>query len=346
MTGQRVMVARPGGWDRLQLERFEPREPGIGEVRVRVRAAGVNYADCIARMGLYASAREYEGYPLCVGFEVAGEVESVGTGVDDVEFGANVIAVTRFGGYATHVVVQRSQVFALPAGWSLEQGAAFPAVFMTAWWALYELANLRTGQTILVHSAAGGVGSAVLALAKIAGCETVGVVGSAAKIGTPKSLGATHVVVRDSSRAWVRTSRALYPRGFDVVLDANGADTLRGSYALLAAPGKLVVYGFASMMSRGTDKPSWLRLATSWLRTPRFDPLRMTNDNKSVLAFNLSYLFEEQSALARAMDDLLGHATSGALMPPQVTTFPLERAADAHRALESGTTTGKLVLTC
>ena len=340
------MVTRPGGWERLRVERFEPREPGIGEFRVRARAAGVNYADCIARMGLYASAREYEGYPLCVGFEVAGEVEAVGTGVDDVQVGDQVIAVTRFGGYATHVVVQRSQVFALPRGWSLEQGAAFPAVFMTAWWALYELANLRAGQTILVHSAAGGVGSAVLALAKITGCETVGVVGSANKIEIAREMGATHVVVRDRTRGWARACRTLCPRGFDVVLDANGADTLRDSYELLAAPGKLVVYGFASMMSRGKDRPSWLRLAATWLRTPRFDPLRMTNDNKSVLAFNLSYLFEEQSALRRAMDELLGHAACGALAPPSVTTFPLQRAADAHRALESGSTTGKLVLRC
>ncbi len=340
--GERVIISRPGGRDRLRVERFAPRAPGAGEVRVRARACGVNYADCIARMGLYASAYTYEGYPLCPGFEAAGEVEALGSGVNDLELGARVIAVTRFGGYATHVVLPRSQIFALPRAWSFEQGAAFPAVAMTAWWALHELANVREGRRVLVHSAAGGVGAAVLAQARAAGCECVGVVGTRAKIDVARALGATHVIVRE--RGWETAARERAPRGYDVVLDANGADTLRASYRLLGAPGKLVVYGFASMMQRGADRPSWPRLAWSWLRTPRFDPLRLTNDNKSVLAFNLSYLFEQQDALARAMGALLAQVARGELGPPPITTFPLARAADAHAAIESGTTTGKLVL--
>ncbi len=134
------------------------------------------------------------------------------------------------------------------------------------------------------------------------------------------------------------------PGGYDAIFDANGVSTLRGSYAHLARPGRLVVYGFHSMLPRERGRPRWTKLAIDWLRTPRFDPLDMTNTNRSVLAFNLSYLFERGELLADAMRDLLGWVASGELGPPATTTYPFDRVADAQRAIESGTTTGKLVL--
>lgn len=327
----------------LEVERFTPPAPGRGEVRIAVRAAGVNYADAIARMGLYEPAWRYAGWPLTPGFEVAGEIEALGEGVTDLSLGDRVLAVTRFGGYASHLVAPRERVFALPERLSFEEGAGLPAVWLTAWWALFELAHVRAGQRILVHSAAGGVGGALLSLAKDAGVEAVGVVGRSDKVETARRLGASHVLVR-TERHWWKQAERIAPRGYDVILDASGPDTLRESYAHLASPGKLVVYGFHSMLSKTSGRPSPLRLLFGWLRTPRFDPLRMTSENRSVLAFNLAHLVEATSELHRAMGDLLERMAAGRIAPLPTRAYPLERAGEAHRAIESGTTVGKLVL--
>lgn len=341
---RRVVVHGPGGWDELRVETHPDLTAEAGEVLVEVAACGVNYADCIVRMGLYESAKEYVGWPITPGFEFAGRVKTLGEGVDDLAVGDEVFGVTRFGGYASEVAVPRDQVFRRPATLSSEQAATLPAVHMTAWYALFELAHPRPGATLLVHSAAGGVGSALVQLGRIAGARVVGVVGRSHKVATARSLGAEVVIDKSSQSLWGEAERAA-PEGYDVVLDANGVETLRQSYEHLAPGGKLVVYGFHSMMRRGKDRPSWPKLAIDWLRTPRFNPLQLTNDNKSVLAFNLSYLFDRTDMLAEAMGQLLGWVEAGRLTPPPVETFPFARVADAHRAIESGETVGKLALT-
>ena len=179
---QKVVIHRPGGYDRLCIERHPDLSPGPGEVLVEVEAIGVNYADCVTRMGLYASAKHYVGFPITPGFEVAGRVAALGRGVSDLQAGAEVMAVTRFNGYASQVVVKRAQVFARPAGLSVPQAAGFAAVFLTAWFGLFELAHPRPGDRLLVHSAAGGVGGALVQLGRIAGCKVVGVVGASHKV--------------------------------------------------------------------------------------------------------------------------------------------------------------------
>ena len=330
---RRVLIPSAGGYEKLTFVDAPDPVPGPDEELVRVEAIGVNYADCIVRMGLYASAKEYVGWPITPGFEVAGTTPD----------GRRVLALTRFGGYATHVVVPKHQVFPIPDGFSMAEAAAFPAVNLTAYHALFELCRLRPGMSLLVHSAGGGVGSALVALGKIAECRVVGVVGSASKVEHVKALGADHVIDKSSQDLWREAERHA-PRGYDVVLDANGVETLRASFGHLAPTGRLVVYGFATMMSRGKDRPSWPKLAVDWLRTPRFDPLTMTNENKSVMAFNLSYLFDRPDILAESMQALTTWVEQGKLTAPRVQTFAMDRVADAHRALESGKTVGKLVL--
>ena len=336
-------MRRAGGWDRLALEDAPDPRPGDGEVVVRTEAAGVNFADVIVRMGLYESARKYVGWPITPGFEVAGTVAAVGAGVIDVATGARVIAVTRFGGYATHVTVPRDQVFPAPRRFTASEAAAFPAVFLTAWYALFELAAAKPGMKLLVHSAAGGVGGALCQLARVAGCTAVGVVGSEAKVPAARAAGAHAVIDKSREDLW-RIARRHAPEGYDAIFDANGVETLGASYQHLASPGRLVVYGFATMLPRGRGRPSWPKLAADWLRTPRFNPLRMTNENRSVMGFNLSYLFERKAALIPSVEQLLAWADEGRVAPPPVTEYPLDDVAAAHRALESGATTGKLVL--
>jgi len=358
---KRVTIAGPGGYDRLELETVPDLAPRPGEVSVRTDAVGVNFADSIIRMGLYESAKKYVGWPITPGFEFSGIVDAVGSKDSRWKVGDEVFGVTRFGGYATQVVVPEHQLFAQPQKWSKYESAAFPAVFLTAYYALVDLANVRKGQTILVHSAAGGVGTALLQLARVLGLRAVGVVGSSKKVQTARELGAAAVIDKSTQDLW-REAKAFAPNGYDVVLDANGLETLGKSYDHLASPGKLVVYGFHSMFRKagasqggegknllrrlwGDGRPDYLKLAADFLRTPRFNPLDLTNLNRSILAFNLSYLFDNTEFLAEAMVRMLSWVERGDLIPPTVTTFRLEDVADAHRAIESGTTVGKLVLT-
>lgn len=330
-----VLVSSAGGYVQLRVVEAPDPVAAEGEEVVRVEAIGVNYADCIVRMGLYASAKTYVGWPITPGFEVAGTTKD----------GARVIALTRFGGYATHVAVPKRQLFAIPKGFSMAEAAAFPAVNLTAYYALFELCRLRPGMSLLVHSAAGGVGSSLVQLGKIAGCRVAGVVGGAHKVDHVRGLGADLVIDKSTADLW-REAERFAPKGYDVVLDANGVETLSASFRHLAPTGRLVVYGFATMLprGRGEGRPRWTKLALDWLRTPRFDPLTMTNENKSVMAFNLSYLFDRPELMAEGMHALTSWAEEGKLSAPHTETFPMDRVADAHRAIESGKTVGKLVL--
>jgi synaptic vesicle membrane protein VAT-1 len=340
---KKVVVERPGSYERLRIVEFETPAPDSDEVLIEVHGIGVNYADCIVRMGLYKSARDFVGWPITPGFEVSGVVLAVGRSVKSIAVGDEVLGLTRFDGYSSHLVVPEHQVFARPRAFSMEETAAFPAVFLTASFALLELGNPRPGQSMLVHSAAGGVGAALVQLGKIQGCHVVGVVGASHKVEYVKSLGADEVIDKSTQDLWMEASRSC-PEGFSMIFDANGVETLRSSYEHLRAPGRLIVYGFHTMMPRKGGRPKWLRLIWGWLRTPRFNPLEMTSANKSVLAFNLSYLFEEEGLLREHMSKLLKWIEEGRIKPAVVTTFDLENVAQAHRALESGQTIGKLVL--
>jgi NADPH:quinone reductase-like Zn-dependent oxidoreductase len=343
---KKVVIHKPGGYRQLVVEEHPDPQPADDEVLIDVHAAGVNYADCVTRMGLYASARKYAGYPLTPGFEAAGTVRATGRHIHDLEPGTAVFVVSRFGAYATQLAVTRRQVFRLPDQLTLEEAAGLPAAALTAWFALFELAHPHRGDTLLIHSAAGGVGSMLVQMGKLAGCHVTGVVGAAHKIDSVLALGADAVIDKSGQDLWAQAS-LLAPGGFDVVLDANGVTTLRNSYAHLAPVGKLVVYGFHGMLKTRDGVPDRLRLARDYLRTPRFSPFDLTTRNRSVLGFNLSYLFDRQDILQRGMEQILGWIASGKLRLPTIKHYRLDAVADAHRDLESGQTTGKLVLlTC
>lgn len=340
---RKIVIDAAGSYDKLRLKSSGPATPKADEVQIDVEAIGVNYADVVVRMGLYASARELVGWPITPGFEVAGVVRAVGSAVTEFAPGDRVFAVTFFGGYASRVEVPKHQVFALPEKMSFVDGAAFPVVYLTAHFALHFLAHPRRGDRVLVHSAAGGVGGALVQLARLAGAEVTGVVGSSHKVETAKALGCDHVIDKSKEDLWQR-AESISSRGFDVVLDANGVETLKKSYDHLRPAGKLVVYGFATMMPKTGGRPNYLKLGLDYLRTPRFNPLDLTNASKSVMAFNLSYLFDRTDVLDESMKALVPSLAEGSITPPSTTTYPLDEVARAHADIESGKTVGKLVL--
>lgn len=339
---KKIVIHRPGGFGRLKLEEHPDREPGPGEVRVSTRAVGVNFADCVVRMGLYKSAREFVGWPITPGFEFSGQVSAVGSGVTQFELGESVFGVTRFGGYATEVVVPAGYLFRTPSQLTLLQSGGFLTVFLTAWYAVFELGRLRPGDKVMVHSAAGGVGSAICQLARAAGAEVLGIVGSKAKIEAALEAGADRVVDKRSEDLWSQAGK-FAAHGFQAIFDPNGPETLSRSYQHLAPMGRLIIYGFHTILNhRGSPNP--FKLLIGYLRTPRFDPFQMVDQNVTISAFNLSYLFDHSALLGAVVQDLKNRLLAGSIRPLSTLSIPLERAADAHRALQSGTTSGKLVL--
>lgn len=339
----KIVIPKPGGYDRLQYREVPDVQPQAGEICIAVAASGVNYADCAVRWGLYESAKRFVGYPITPGFEVAGTIAALGADVTGWQVGDPVFAVSFFGGYATRLCVPAHQVWRLPAGWRMDQAAGFPAVFFTAYHALYQQMRLKPGMKILVHSAAGGVGTALLQLGKVAGCEMTGVVGSSHKVETARAAGADHVIDKSTQDLWPEAER-IAPEGFDVVLDANGYATLRESWAHVRPTGKLVIYGFHTMLPKSGGRLNWPKLVWGWLKTPRFNPIDLPNQNKSIVSFNLSFLFNRRDLLEEGMADMLRWIGEGKLTPPVTRIFPLAQAAEAHKAIESGQSVGKLIL--
>jgi len=338
----RIRIDKPGGYEALRLEQCPDPQPGPGQVRIAVEACGVNYADGIIRMGLYASAKELHGYPITPGFEVAGRIDAVGEGVQHWREGDAVIGLTLFNGYSSHLCLDVDAVFRLPDGLTMAEGASLPTVFLTAWFMVHQQLHPRRGERWLVHSAAGGVGSALVQLGRLAGCAVAGVVGAAHKVEHCRTMGAARVVDKSREDLWL-AAREFAPDGYQAVFDANGVATLKQSYAHLAPTGRLCIYGFHSMLPHN-GRLNWLRLAWDWLRTPRFNPLDMTQSNRSVLAANLSFLQSEAPRLREGMLWLLERFADGRLKPLPVESFPLAKAAAAQRRIESGQTLGKLVL--
>jgi NADPH:quinone reductase-like Zn-dependent oxidoreductase len=338
----RIVIRKPGGYDALEWVEEPDPVPGPGEVVIACEACGVNYADGIIRMGLYASAKELHGYPITPGFEVAGRVAAVGPGVEGIREGDDVVGVTLFHGYASHLRIPAMGVFPRPKNLHPIQAATLPTVFLTAWWMVHRQVHPDPGDTWLVHSAAGGVGSALLQLARLADVNAVGVVGAPHKVEHALAMGARDVIDKSREALWPGAERSS-PNGYQAVFDANGVATLAESYAHLAPGGKLVVYGFHSMLPRN-GRLNWLALARDWLRTPRFNPMTMTGQNRSVLAANLSFLQSHAPTLRGGMLWLLERFASGELVPLPVETWPLAQAAEAQRRIESGQTVGKLAL--
>jgi NADPH:quinone reductase-like Zn-dependent oxidoreductase len=340
---RKIVIHRPGSFGRLKIESFPDPTPNEKEVLIKTKAIGINYADCVVRMGLYASAKKYVGWPITPGFDFSGEVIARGKDVRDLELGTAVFGVTRFNGYSTHVVVPRDQVFTIPQNVSFSQAAGFPTIYLTAYYALHLTVKIFPGSVILVHSAAGGVGSALLQLSKAAGWRTIGVVGSSLKVESAIKMGADVVIDRSNQDLW-KEVEAHVPEGCDVILDGNGASTLKQGFKHLKPTGKLIAYGFHSMFPKKHGVPNYLKLLVDYLRTPRFSPLSMHIKNKSLVTFNLSFLFDRKDLLQITMKSLKGMLEEGAVKLPEITEYPFDSVIRAHKDLQSGTTKGKLVL--
>ena len=330
---RQVVMTKHGGPEVLQVhERPDLGPPGPGQVSIDVRASGVNFADTMARVGLYPEAPKP---PTVVGYEVAGVVSAVGDGVETIAVGQRVLAGTRFGGYSEQVVVGAGDVVRLADRLSFEQGTAVPINYATAWAGLLRYGSLQPGERVLVHAAAGGVGIAATQIAKAAGAEVHGTA-SPGKHDAIRGFGVD--VAHDyTKKDW---HRGLPP--FDLVMDAIGGASFRTSYALLRPGGRLVVYGVSSVVE-GTNR-NLFHAARTMLQMPRFNPLRQLSISKSVIGLNLLALWDDAGSLDPWITPLRALIDDGTVQPVVAEVFPFDRAADAHRMLAERRNVGKVVL--
>jgi NADPH:quinone reductase-like Zn-dependent oxidoreductase len=306
---------------------------GVDEVLVDVRAAGVNFADLLATQGLYPDAPKR---PCVLGYEVAGVVAQVGDGVEGIAVGDRVFGPTWFGGWAERVVIAVPNVLPLPERFSFEEGAALPVSYGTALAALVIYGSLRKDERVLVHAAAGGVGIAAVQIAKAHGAEVWGTA-SAAKHGAIAAVGVDHPLDY-THRGWHRGVPPL-----DIVLDPLGGRSLRRSYRMLRAGGRLACYGTSQAVSR--ESRDLLAIARAVLMAPRFHALgHLMMDSKTVIGLKMTTLWAEHGTLAPFLAELTRLLEDGNVCPVVAEAVPFARAGDALQLLARRSNIGKVVL--
>jgi NADPH:quinone reductase-like Zn-dependent oxidoreductase len=319
-----VVITKHGPPEVLQVqERPEP-VARDGQVVIDVKAAGINFADTMARVGLYPDAPEP---PCVVGYEVAG----IRSDTDE-----RVMAGTIFNGYAERVAVPASDVVPLSDGLSFEQGAAIPVNYATAWQGLLGYGPLGDGDRVLIHAAAGGVGISATQIAKSRGAEVWGTA-SPGKHAAIRGFGVDHPL--DYTRSgWERDLP-----NFDLIMDAVGGRSFRTSYRLLRPGGRLVAFGASSVMAG--ERRNLIVAGRAALSMPRFNLIKQMSESKSVIGLNMLTLWKDRGTLAPWIQPLRELIDGGVIQPVVAEAFPFHRAPDAHRFIAERRNVGKVVLT-
>ncbi len=330
-------IHKAGSIGNLNLVTDQLQDPGPEEVQIEVRAIGLNFADIFAMFGIYSAT---PAGPFIPGLEYAGKVVQKGKNVVFFEEGQPVMGVTRFGAYATHLNINCNYVSPLPAGWTFEEGAALLVQGITAYYSLINLGNLQKGQNVLIHSAAGGVGLLANRIAKAYDAFTIGSIGTKAKAELLKIEGYDEVMVRDKSFASnLKNIADIHP--LNLVLECIGGDIQKISFDLLAPMGRMIVYGAAQYASP-SHRPNYLKMAYKYLTRPRLDPQAMIQQNKSVMAFNLIWLYDNFQLMHDILAEMMQLDIGKPLVGHQFTFDDMHKAISLF---QSGQTTGKVVIT-
>ena len=339
-----VVITSNGPPEVLKVEeRRDAPAPAPGEVRIAVKAAGINFADLMARTGVYPDAPPV---PSVVGYEVGGEIESVGDGVDTFKAGDRVFAGTKFGGYAELVTVPVAQVQPLPGHLTFEQGAAIPVNYGTAYAALMIMGGLRKGDRVLIHAAAGGVGIAATQIAGWVGAEIFGTA-SPSKHEAITAQGVAHPIDYRSADFEAEVNRVTNGEGVDVIMDAIGPSSFRKDYRLLRPGGRLIMYGLSEIQQgEKRDVRSALKALTTMptATLPWWKSAAVMNENKGVFGLNMLHWWNDEGNLDRMIEPLAEGLEDGTLTPVISEAFPFDRAADAHRFIGERKNVGKVVL--
>ncbi len=336
---KQIWIPKVGEPEVLEVRETADPEPNAGEVRVRVKAAGVNFADIMARMGLYPDAPKL---PAVVGYEVSGIVDAVGAGVSSVAVGDRVMAMIQFGGYSDVIIAPALQVVKIGDDLSFEQAAAIPVQYLTAWVMLIRLGNLQKGERVLIHSAGGGVGLAAIQMARWRGAEIFGTA-SAGKHERLREAGVAHCIDYRSQDFEAEVARITNGEGVHVIIDAVGGDSFKKSYRSLATMGRLFVFG-ASSMAPGKSR-SIIAALRGFLALPTFKPIPLMNENRGVFGVNMGHMWHIGDTLVGILNEIHDLVKEGVLAPVVDSSFPFSEAAAAHRYIQDRKNYGKVLLT-
>jgi synaptic vesicle membrane protein VAT-1 len=332
-----VLISRSGPPASLATADLPRPEPGPGEIRIRVHRAGVNFADILARQGLYPDAPEM---PFVPGYEVAGFVDAAGPGVTGFREGDRAAAFTRFGGYAEWAVAKAAFAASLPEAIDFATGAAVPVNGVTAYHCLFHTGTLFPGDRVLIHAAAGGVGLAAVQMAKRAGAVLFGTAGSPEKVRALREMGVDHPIDYTARDFVAEVREATGGEGVDVILDSIGGDMIDRGLLILRPGGRFVSLGLAT--ASGKSKPLLLR---EILRLPRLQPIKLLESSRGFVGVNILRIFDHRPALGvlllRKVFDAVG---SGEFRPVIAAELPLEKAGEAHALMEGRRTIGKVLL--
>ncbi len=334
-----IQVTRFGGPEVLRMTELPIPVPGPGEILVHVKAAGLNFADVFARLGIYPNIPKP---PFVPGIEYSGVIEQLGTGVRGLKKGDRVFGFSRQGAYAEYVVGPRDFVKRMPRTMTFEEAASFTVMFLTASHGLEALAHASPGETVLIHAGAGGVGIACIQIAKHLGLRVIATVGSEEKVGIAKAQGADEVInysVEDFTKAVRRITGS---NGVDIIMDGVGAWAYRKGIKLLAPMGRYVLFGVSAINAKRFL--NFGRIAVEYMRTPRIVLSSMIHRNIGLFAFNLYLLDSKVPVLSRALDRLITLYTKGILKPVIGSKYPLQNAAKAHWDLQSRKLVGRSIL--
>src|SRR5450759_3548611 len=332
-----VVITKHGGPGVLSVQERPDPPLAAGQVRSAVAAAGINFADVMARMGLYQDAPKT---PCVVGYEVAGTILELGDRVAETHphlmTGQRVFAGTQFGGYASEVVVPACDVIELPDRLTFEQGAAIPVNYGTAWAGLIGYGSLRAGERVLIHSAGGGVGIAATQIAKRSGAEVYGTA-SPGKHARITELGVDHALDYTCSGR----ERGL-PK-FDVILDAIGGKSFRLSYSLLRPGGRLVAFGASSVVSG--ERKNIITALRAVVRMPRFNMIKQMSESKAVIGLNMLSLWKDRGTLAPWIERMQAMLDDGTVKPVVAGDFSFAQSGAAQTMITERRNVGKVVLT-
>lgn len=335
---RQMWIAQHGEPERLQLRESPDPIPAAGEVRVRVEACGVGFADVMGRLGLASSGAVA---PFVPGLEVAGTVDLVGQGVPDTKEGDTVFAFVRSGGYSDVVCVPHQQVFKRWQWMSAEQGAALPVSYLLAYQMLVVMGSLRSGDTVLIHGAAGSVGLAALDICNIVGATTFGTA-SPPKHSFLQERGLDYPIDY-RNRDYERLIQDLTAgRGVQIILDSLGGRHWQKNYRLLRTTGRLIHFGLSSAVTG--KKRAWFSSLLLHLRVPFYTPFQLMADNKAVMGADWQQLWQQIPLQRQWMKQIVNWYDEALFRPHIDRTFRLEQAAAAHHYLQERQNVGKVLL--
>ncbi len=329
-------ISKAGNLNRLKCLKEKLGKPGPEEVQIAVKAIGLNFADIFALFGLYSATPKGSFIP---GLEYAGEIKAIGNNVSNFSVGDKVMGVTKFGGYCDHLNIDATYITPLPHNWSFAQGASFLVQGLTAYYALITLGALEKAQTVLIQSAAGGVGLIANQIAKKYNAFTIGAVGSFNKIETLKNAGFDQYIIRDPNFK-ANLVNVLGERPLHLVLECIGGKIFKDCYDVLSKTGRIVVYGSARYGQSGSY-PNYIKLIWQYIQRPKIDPQKMIEENKSIMGFNLIWLYDQKDLYEKTLKGL----TDLELDPPKVGhEFNFSQLTEAIKLFQSGKTIGKVIV--